>query len=68
MSRLPLSRIRVLDLTLIWAGPYAVMQLADLGAESIRGESCQHPITNTRGFVPATTKETVQSLGYPAGR
>ncbi|MCH8192059.1 MAG: CoA transferase [Chloroflexi bacterium] len=67
MSRLPLSRIRVLDLTLIWAGPYAVMQLADLGAEIIRVESCQHHITNTRGFVPAPTKEIVESLGYLAG-
>lgn len=67
MRRLPLSRIRVLDLTLIWAGPYAVMQLADLGAEIIRVESCQHHITNTRGFVPAPTKDMVPKLGYLAG-
>ncbi|MEE9284512.1 MAG: CoA transferase [Dehalococcoidia bacterium] len=67
MDRLPLSRIRVLDLTLIWAGPYAVMQLADLGAEIIRVESCQHHITNTRGFVPVPTKDMVESLGYLAG-
>ncbi len=67
MPRLPLSRIRVLDLTLIWAGPYAVMQLADLGAEIIRVESCQHHVTNTRGFVPVPTKEMAPKLGYLAG-
>ena len=64
MSGLPLSRIRVLDLTLIWAGPNAVMMLGDLGAEIVRIESTQHHITNTRGFVPRPSKETVQNLGY----
>ena len=63
-DRLPLSRIRVLDLTLIWAGPAAVMLLADLGAEIIRVESCQHHITNTRGYVPRPAKDLLPHLGY----
>ena len=64
MSGMPLSRVRVLDLTLIWAGPHAVMMLGDLGAEIVRIESTQHHITNTRGFVPRPSRETVQNLGY----
>ncbi len=42
--------IRVTDLTVIWAGPYAAMFLADWGAEVIRVESCQHFPMYTRGL------------------
>ena len=63
MARLPLEGIRVLDFTLIWAGPYAVMLLSDLGAEIIRVESCQHHITNTRGFSAKPSKEIIGGLG-----
>src|SRR5262249_17052428 len=45
---LPLSGVRIIDMTWMWAGPYATLQLAYLGAEVIRLESNQRPCMNRR--------------------
>ena len=37
-----LQDIRIVDLTMGWAGPLASRQLADMGAEVIKVESCQY--------------------------
>jgi len=40
---LPLKGLRIIDLTMGWAGPTATRQMGDLGADIIKVESCQYP-------------------------
>lgn len=42
-KNLPLEGLRIIDLTMGWAGPTAARHLGDLGAEIIKVEACQYP-------------------------
>ncbi len=62
---LPLKGLRVVDLTMGWAGPTATRQMGDLGADIIKVESCQYPDwfrgTDTR---PPYHEERVYEKSY----
>ena len=64
MGKLPLEGVRVVDITVIYAGPFGTMNLADWGAEVIRVESTKHWQALTRGAQPWPSQEIV-SISTP---
>ena len=66
--QLPLAGLRVLDLTMMWAGPFATMRLAEMGADVIKVES-PSAWDNIRTLIPrdddVPTRGTARSTSTP---
>lgn len=63
--RRPLEGVRVIDFSWVWAGPFASMHLAYLGADVIKVESPERPSLGRRLPIhPPELEPTLNTCGY----
>ena len=62
-TTLPLDGIRVLDMTVVWAGPYSTAIMGDLGADIVRVDNPTIFPSATRGVMPRPPKEMIAEIG-----